>query len=277
MDFDALVDEVLRRVLEKIRQLEARGIDVDTGSCDKPKVLVLTQPGGTDRDKILTCPDLNLRYVPELAIDNNYNCVLLGYDAVFAFDLTNDVIRKVSEGRCDDGYSRLLSQALASDKKVYIPAETVEMWNGGSDASPLLNSRLQKDMDTLRAGGAVIAHLDDIFRTINGQPAASSCSFTSAPAVATNHQQFIINASANMNAVPVREIVPSVTECTPVPSKEMSFYKRCITRNDVVAAEHEGATVLVICKNAIITDVAKEKMAKDGLTVDRRLDSSSRG
>ena len=277
MDFDALVEEVYRRVMEKIRALEASNGSTAAFS-DKPKMLVLTLPGGTDRDKVLTCPDLNMRYQTELAIDKNYNCVLLGYDVVMAMDLSNDTIKKVGEGMCDDGYSRLLSQALISGKKVFIPAETVEMWKYQNHDSPLLYRTLEKDLDQMRQHGATIAHMADIVKMLNGQEATGSCSYASAPCPAPAPQQFVINASANAAApAPVRSIEPSITECTPVPAKEISFFKRCITRKDVVAAEHEGATVLIVSENAIITDVARERIAKNGLTVVRSLNSSLRG
>ncbi|MBQ9827343.1 MAG: hypothetical protein IJM62_01525, partial [Lachnospiraceae bacterium] len=180
MDFDALVEEVYRRVLAKIRELEAReGGSVSFG--DKPKMLVLTLPGGTDRDKVLTCPDLNMKYQTELAIDKDYNCVLMGYDVVMAMDLSNDTIKKVGEGMCNDGYSRLLSQALLTGKKVFIPAETVEMWKyQTTHDSPLLYRTLEKDLDQMRLHGATIAHMADIVKMLNGQDATGSCSYASA-------------------------------------------------------------------------------------------------
>lgn len=90
MDHNAIVDEILRRVAEKIS--EAEGGSADCGECgdcgDKPGLLILTQDHGTACHAMLESEALKAHYSTDCALMHHYEVDLNNFEAVILFNLT---------------------------------------------------------------------------------------------------------------------------------------------------------------------------------------------
>ena len=158
MDHNAIVDEILRRVAEKIS--EAEGGSADCGECsdcgDKPGLLILTQDHGTACHAMLESEALKAHYSTDCALMHHYEVDLNNFEAVILFNLTCDALCKLASGTCDSAYTRLASQAILSGKKVYIPTEEVELYQYKETAPAAYYHMMQQKLDLLVASGVVV-------------------------------------------------------------------------------------------------------------------------
>lgn len=112
MDIDALVNEICRKVQEKITTMEKQQ-DTD----DRPKILILTNAHGTTCHQTLECRELGEYYRTECALMKNYECDMADYEAVIAYTLTNEALGKIANGIFDDGYTKLFGEAILSGRR----------------------------------------------------------------------------------------------------------------------------------------------------------------
>ena len=125
MDHNAIVEEILRRVAQKIS--EAEGSCAECADCGgKPGLLILTQDHGTDCHATLENEALKARYHTDCALMHHYEVDLDAYEAVVLFNLSCDAMAALASGACDTAYTRLASKAILSGKKVYVPTDPYE-------------------------------------------------------------------------------------------------------------------------------------------------------
>ena len=170
MDHNAIVDEILRRVAEKIS--EAEGGSADCGECgdcgDKPGLLILTQDHGTACHAMLESEALKAHYSTDCALMHHYEVDLNNFEAVILFNLTCDALCKLASGTCDSAYTRLASQAILSGKKVYVPTEEVELYQYKETAPAAYYHMMQQKLDLLVASGVVVCAQASLEQVILG-------------------------------------------------------------------------------------------------------------
>lgn len=235
MDHNAIVDEILRRVAEKISEAE--------GCCaGKPGLLILTQDHGTDCHATLESEALKAGYRTDCALMHHYEVDLDDYAAVVLFNLSCDAMAALASGACDTAYTRLASKAILSGKKVYVPTEEVELYQYKETAPAAYYNMMQQKLDLLVASGVVICARAGLEQVILG-------SETPAP----------VPAAAPVSAAPAA--------CCE--AKEVRIDKRVLTEKDLIEANMGGVTKVYIGEKTIITALAKDAAKDRGMTIVR--------
>ena len=236
MDHNAIVDEILRRVAEKISEAE--------GCCaGKPGLLILTQDHGTDCHATLESEALKASYRTDCALMHHYEVDLDDYAAVVLFNLSCDAMAALASGACDTAYTRLASKAILSGKKVYVPTEEVELYQYKETAPAAYYNMMQQKLDLLVASGVVICARASLEQVILGSelPAPEPAA---APAAA--------------------EIPAARSE-----AKAVRIDKRVLTEKDLIEANMDGVTKVYIGEKTIITALAKDAAKDRGMTIVR--------
>lgn len=239
MDHNAIVDEILRRVAEKISEAE--------GCCaGKPGLLILTQDHGTDCHATLESEALKASYRTDCALMHHYEVDLDDYAAVVLFNLSCDAMAALASGACDTAYTRLASKAILSGKKVYVPTEEVELYQYKETAPAAYYNMMQQKLDLLVASGVVICARASLEQVILG-------SETPAPVPA-----------APVSAAPACAAPAACCE-----AKEVRIDKRVLTEKDLIEANMGGVTKVYIGEKTIITALAKDAAKDRGMTIVR--------
>ena len=248
MDHNAIVDEILRRVAEKIS--EAEGNCAGCADCGgKPGLLILTQDHGTDCHACLESESLKARYQTDCALMHHYEVDLDAYEAVVLFGLSCDAMAALASGACDTAYTRLASKAILSGKKVYVPTEEVELYRYKETAPAAYYNMMQQKLDLLVASGVVICAQAGLEQVILGSEAPAP-----------------VPAAAPTCAAPVCAAPAPVVSCE---SKAVRIEKRVLTEKDLIEANMEGVTEVHIGERTIITALAKDAAKDRGMTIVR--------
>ena len=246
MDHNAIVEEILRRVAEKISEAEGSCAPcADSGG--KPGLLILTQDHGTVCHATLESEALKARYRTDCALMHHYDVELDDYEAVVLFNLSCDAMAALASGACDSAYTRLASKAILSGKKVYVPTEEVELYQYRETAPAAYYNMMQQKLDLLVASGVVICARASLEQVILG-------SETPAP----------VPAAAPVSAAPA---CAAPAACSEV--KEVRIDKRVLTEKDLIEANMDGVTKVYIGEKTIITALAKDAAKDRGMTIVR--------
>ena len=130
MDLDALVNEIYRRVQERVAaceaepEAEANHIEV-VGAEDKPVLGIISENHGEICHKVYECKQLAEYY--------RMRCALLedtwdveNWEAVIAYTLTNEALGKIVNGIFDTPYTKAFGKALFVVRKSMFRKR---MWN----------------------------------------------------------------------------------------------------------------------------------------------------
>lgn len=247
MDRNELVDLILARVIEKLAQKSAclEGAAPDTRRPDdgRPGLLVLTREHGEDCHCVLEDSCLQERYRTECALLRNYEVDLDGFEVVVAYEFTNDVLCKLANGICDTPYTKLLQSALLSGKRVFVPAEQMEVMTASCKLPVPYYAMLQEKLAMLTACGLIIRSRQDLVGAIlDGGSCPCACAGPAAP---------------------VSQPAPAAGD------KELCLNKRVITERDMIAADAEKVTCIHIGEKSILTALAAEYARSKGIRLVR--------
>ena len=222
MDHNAIVEEILRRVAEKISEAEGScAAPADSGG--KPGLLILTQDHGTVCHATLESEALKARYRTDCALMHHYDVELDDYEAVVLFNLSCDAMAALASGACDSAYTRLASKAILSGKKVYVPTEEVELYQYKETAPAAYYNMMQQKLDLLVASGVVICAQASLEQVILGS--ASPVPAAAAP----------VRAAAPAEPAPA----PAAACCE---ERAVRVNKRVLTEKDLIEANQSGVT-----------------------------------
>ena len=248
MDHNAIVEEILRRVAEKISEAEGSCAPcADSGG--KPGLLILTQDHGAVCHATLESEALKARYRTDCALMHHYDVELDDYEAVVLFNLSCDAMAALASGACDSAYTRLASKAILSGKKVYVPTEEVELYQYRETAPAAYYNMMQQKLDLLVASGVVICAQASLEQVILGN--ASPVPAAVAPVCA-----------AAAPAAPA----PAAACCE---AKAVRIEKRVLTEKDLIEANMSGVTEVHIGEKTIVTALAKDAAKDRGMTIVR--------
>lgn len=249
MDHNAIVEEILRRVAEKISEAEgSRAPCADSGG--KPGLLILTQDHGTVCHATLESEALKARYRTDCALMHHYDVELDDYEAVVLFNLSCDAMAALASGACDSAYTRLASKAILSGKKVYVPTEEVELYQYRETAPAAYYNMMQQKLDLLVASGVVICAQASLEQVILGS--ASPVPAAAAP----------VRAAAPAEPAPA----PAAACCE---ERAVRVNKRVLTEKDLIEANMSGVTEVHIGGKTIVTALAKDAAKDRGMTIVR--------
>lgn len=249
MDHNAIVEEILRRVAEKISEAEGSCAPcADSGG--KPGLLILTQDHGAVCHATLESEALKARYRTDCALMHHYDVELDDYEAVVLFNLSCDAMAALASGACDSAYTRLASKAILSGKKVYVPTEEVELYQYRETAPAAYYNMMQQKLDLLVASGVVICAQASLEQVILGS--ASPVPAAAAP----------VRAAAPAEPAPA----PAAACCE---ERAVRVNKRVLTEKDLIEANMSGVTEVHIGGKTIVTALAKDAAKDRGMTIVR--------
>lgn len=259
MDHNAIVEEIIRRVAQKISEAEEGSCAGSADCCgDKPGLLILTQDHGTDCHATLESQALKARYRTDCALMHHYEVNLDEFEAVVLFNLSCDAMASLASGACDSAYTRLASKAILSGKKVYVPTEEVELYRYKETAPAAYYNMMQQKLDLLVASGVVVCAQASLEQVILGSDAPAP-----------------VPAAAPVCAPPTQAPAPACAQ--PVPAapgggceaQSLRVDRRVLTEKDLIEANMKGATRILIGEKTIVTALAKDAAKDRGMTIVR--------
>lgn len=279
MDFEALVNEIVNRVAEKLSE----AAQASTIVCDeKPRLLILTQEHGEYCHSVLESARLGEYYRTECALMQEYQCDASAYEAAILFGLTNEALGKLAGGTCDTPFTALAQKLILSGKKVFIPAEEVELYAYQQTAPAPYYAMMESKLQFLQQCGVTICKRDALEDVIlNGAPCENTACTApqSAAAQPSTQAGAQIAATLEAEAAPAPAPVAVETKAAPAPvqdtqpcasvQKEASIDKHIVTEKDMIAVCEPGVTAVHIRERAILTELAKDYTHQRRITVIR--------
>ncbi len=243
MDYNTLVNEIVKRVAQKMSEFESKsgGVNFAANSAPcKQKLLILTPQHGEKCHEIYESESLKANCEIDCALEQNYNVDVEKYDAVILFGFTVELLCRLSGGVCDTPFSSLAQKAILLDKKIIVPKEEVELYN--------YRPQSRKN--------EYYAFLENkLSRLLN-------CGITICPC-AEIEGKILANCSGGSKAVAASFVQSSANLCT------VKLTKKVVTEKDMAAAKANKAGTVCVAKKAILTDLAKEYANKYSLTIVR--------
>jgi ethanolamine utilization protein len=230
MDFKALVDEITRRVLTRVEQLEN-----NSQSGPKPRLLVLTAAQNARFDQFLQSTRLSDCYELDCVSAPDPDCELGPYQAVILLNLKIEELARISSGGGGSAYANLAARAILSGKRMYLPAREIELLCYEQTAPPPYYAMMKRKLDLLAASGITICSLEEIEAALMGQ--------ASAP------------------ASPATPACAATTACTASPAASLCPWRvdrRVLTEKDLIEARMNGAFEVHVKSSCIITDLARD-------------------
>jgi len=240
----ALIDQVVARVVQKVREAETGDYPQSCAPADdvKPGLLILTQEHGGHCHQMLESAALSERYAIKCAKAADYQCSLEGVETVILYQLTIEALAKLSSGICDTPYTDLASKALLLGKRIYVPKEEVELYDYASTAPAVYYAMLEEKLQILMASGVIICPKAELENVILQKESITK------PNQPCRDVKLDQNSAASSEA-------------------EHILAKRAITEKDLFAMKKEHITCVRIGEKAILTDLAKEFVSRNGMTV----------
>ncbi len=245
MEYQELVEEIIRRVSERLAgAADPAGKAVDPA---KPGLLVLAQGHGADCHSLLENAVVLDRYRMECALDKNYEVDLDGYETVVLFGLSCGALAALASGIWDSAYTRLASQAILAGKRVFVPAEEVELYRCQDKAPAPYYRMLLRKLQLLTDAGVVVC-------------------------AGTELEQLLLGDDAQADRAPALVVgsppVPPTAEPAAAP-EEVRLDKRVLTERDIITAQKEGAVRIRVTGRCIITALAADTAAGCGIMIIR--------
>lgn len=233
MDFSTLVDEITRRVLDR---LQSAG---DPVAAQKPQLLILTAAQNARFDHFLSTTRLGERYDLTCLSTPGADDTLDPYEALVLLDLRIEELGRISSGVCGSGYSCLVTRAILNGKRIYLPAREIELLCYEQSAPTRYFAMMKEKLDLLEQSGVHICSIEELETELLG---------LSISARNTSSEACNVPQSSSR-----RELTISVAT-----SKSFRVDKRVLSEKDLIEARMNGATEVSVRKDCIITDLAKE-------------------
>lgn len=242
MDFNDLVDEIVKRVAQKIEaDSEETPIAPETEDaavpCCKPGLLILTQEHGTICHTMLESEQLLEYYRTDCALLKDYQVEINDYEAVILFDLTNDALGRLAGGMCDTPFTALAQRAILKGKKIFVPEEAVELFQYAETAPSAYYQMMLGKLQLLQQSGIMICPRDTLEDAIlSGEVPVAQAPAAPAP-------------------------VDPKAACCPPPQntgREVTISKRVITERDLSTVYDRTVCAVHIGAKSILTDLARD-------------------
>jgi len=156
MDFNTLMDEITRKVLDRIGN-------------HKPKIIVLAQAIQNKNKYLLESGMLTEHYEIEFALIDEREINIAHYQAVILFDLTCDSLAKIAAGVSDTKYTALAAQAILMGKKLFVPKEEIELFRYQDTAPDVYYKMMLDKLNFLEEAGIVFCGLDKLGNKLTAQ------------------------------------------------------------------------------------------------------------
>lgn len=247
MDIDSLVEAVTARVKQKLYLEEMT---------DKKKLLIISQEHGTDCHSFLDCNTCSCGYMADWALLKEYQVQMEQYDVVLLYQLTNEMLGKITAGIGDTPYAKLAIEAILLGKKIYVPNEEVELYQYENTAPKVYYQMMYEKINLLRACGVIFCGQKDLEKRLCQ---ADTCCER---AERKEEQQENEKEGSQSECQFVQNTCTKETFC---------FSKKIITEKDMIDAYQNGANEVEIQKHAILSELAKEYAHEKNINITRLL------
>lgn len=237
MDFDKLVEEIVKRVTEKITQAEEISKPQSAVSdVIKPKLLILTEEHGDICHQTLENEKLLEYYQTECAMLKNYECDIDDYEAIIIFGLCNNSLSKVASGNSDTLFTELIQKAILCGKRLFLVKDTVELYKYEHTAPKMYYNMMLDKLEFLKSCGVVV------------------CQYA-------NLSEIILSGEAEQPS----QIIENQPKTDM--GKQVFIQKRVVTERDISEAVTRDVSCVRVGKRAIITELAKEYLQTRHITL----------
>lgn len=240
MDLDALISEIYNRVQERVAACE-NGVQPSCPACcdeEKPVLGVLAEDHGMICHPTFESETLREMYTMRCALmEEKWD--VENWEGVIAYTLTNEALGKIVNGIFDTPYTRAFGKALLMGKKIFIPEEEVELYRYKETAPAKFYQRLEENITFLKENGVVIVPNAQLVSEILG----TECD----------------------------RCVPSCSEESEEPVKEakdLSFTRRVLSERDLIVANQDRITRILVTKKTIVTDLARDYAKKYHIVIE---------
>jgi ethanolamine utilization protein len=243
MDKNQLVEEILARVAAKLA--EPRSKD---SSANQRKVLILTEHHDTKCHELLENIELQACCRLDCAFIKEYNVKIEDYDTVVIYQLSVDAMAKLAGGSCDSPFLSLASKAILLGKQVLLVEDEIELYRYRQTAQKAYYSMLEEKLNQLRTYGILFSRYGDLTKVLSEPSRCCGC----------------IPVEAGCE----REDIRGNLELAGGKQKHR-IDKKVITESDIRKLTGDSISCIVINKNAILTDLAKEYLYNRKIDVER--------
>jgi len=157
MDFNTLLDDITRKVLDRI-------------GANKHKIIVLAKTNQNKNRALLENGALSKDFEIEFALIDEREINIDHYHAVILFDLTCASLAKIAIGVSDTKYSALVAQAILMGKKIFVPNEEIELFKYKDTAPDAYYKMMLAKLNFLKESGIVFCGLDKLKNMLIAQP-----------------------------------------------------------------------------------------------------------
>lgn len=240
MELDALINEIYRRVQERVAACEAEspvdGNQIAYNTDCAPKLGIISEDHGTICHPTYISEELGKYYQLRCALlDNAWD--VENWEGVIAYTLSNEAVGKIVNGILDTPYTRAFGKAILCGKKIFVPEEEVELYRYKETAPKDYYARLEANLRILQNNGVEIVPNGQLTAAILGD----TC--TCAPKAAEQ-------------------------ECRG-PEKDLSFTKRVLSERDLITANEGKVTRILVTRKTIVTDLAKDYAKKYHIVIEK--------
>lgn len=264
MDKETLVNEICRRVAEKLQALGSdQPEETKPAQDDRKRLLLLTEKHGTICHDFLENRDLSSDFRIECALLADYRCQVEDYEGLVVYTLSVHALAKLAAGMADDDFTRLFAQALLKGKKIWLVKEGIELYTYQETAPPSYYRFLEAKLEFLKKAGLTITTHEQLPDLLSGsgenccQPAEpggkeqEGCCQGSVPGQ-TASQDSCKSASPEQES-----------------GKTAVLAKKIITERDIISLAQEKTERIIVGERAILTDLAKEYAVRNKIQISR--------
>lgn len=243
MDFNALVDEIARKVQDKLREQGAASpvnTQCNAALFDKPCIMVLSR-GESERDRcrcLMENGAVSEHYDLDFVLPSEPERDIARYRAIILFDLDCDTLSKIAAGTADTGYTAIASKAILMGKKVLVPKEEIELFKYRDTAAASYYEMMLGKLNFLAEAGVIFCDFDKLGSELIA-PKSS--------------------AARDVSGLSNTVVSPG--------GGQLELDKRVVTEGDIRAASTAGAVCVAVRQGAIITVLATDYAKGCGISI----------
>jgi len=149
MDFNTLVDQIAKKVLDKMES-------------HKSRLMVLAQTNHNRCSYLLESSAVAEHYEMDFVLPDDKEINVSSYQTVVLYDLTCDNLAKIVTGAADTEYTAIAVQAILAGKKVFVPKEEIELFRYKSTAPNVYYKMMLDKLNFLAEAGVIFCGLDKL-------------------------------------------------------------------------------------------------------------------
>ena len=221
-------DELIDEILKRVLKKISERENQHENMPTLPKLLVIANPECAQRNLQDYEDILGKDYEIHCSCEYQNDIELADYSSIVITDLDNGSLSKLAKGEFESSYLALIGRAIMAGKKILLPLEEIEFKRYEKTMPTLLRGLLTQKLNALKQWKVEMKPLNDI--------------------------------ATELTKVGRRSVMPDGFDAD-------VLHKKFITDKDVLSIIEAGAGEIRIAKTSIITDIAMERIQRNGLSL----------